>query len=57
MMLDWLGERSGRAELGAAAVRIERAADAAFASGRLRPCEFGGADGTAAIRDAVLSNL
>jgi 3-isopropylmalate dehydrogenase len=57
MMLDWLAERSGRAALSAAALRIERAVDAAFAPGRLRPCEFGGPDGTAAIRDAVLSNL
>jgi 3-isopropylmalate dehydrogenase len=56
-MLDWLAERSGRAELAAAAARIERAVDAAFANGRLKPFEFGGQDGTAAIRDAVLSNL
>ena len=41
----------------AAAERIERAVDAAFASGRLRPFEFGGRDGTSSIRDAVLSNL
>jgi 3-isopropylmalate dehydrogenase len=57
MMLDWLGERSGRAELGIAAMRIERAVDAAFASGRHKPGELGGKDGTSAIRDAVLSNL
>jgi 3-isopropylmalate dehydrogenase len=57
MMLDWLAERSGRAELAAAAARIERAVDAAFAPGRLKPFEFGGQDGTLAIRDAVLSNL
>jgi 3-isopropylmalate dehydrogenase len=57
LMLDWLAERSGRAGLAAAAVRIERAVDAAFAAGRLKPFEFGGRDGTGAIRDAVLSNL
>jgi 3-isopropylmalate dehydrogenase len=57
MMLDWLAERSGRTGLAAAAERIERAVDAAFASGRLRPFEFGGKDGTAAIRDAVLASL
>jgi 3-isopropylmalate dehydrogenase len=57
MMLDWLAERSGQKALAQAAERIERAVDAAFAPGRLRPFEFGGRDGTAAIRDAVLSNL
>ncbi|MGH8708076.1 MAG: isocitrate/isopropylmalate dehydrogenase family protein, partial [Burkholderiales bacterium] len=57
MMLDWLAERSGRKALADAAARIERAVDAAFASGRLKPFEFGGRDGTSAIRDAVLSNL
>jgi 3-isopropylmalate dehydrogenase len=57
MMLDWLAERSGQKALAQAAERIEHAVDAAFAPGRLRPFEFGGRDGTAAIRDAVLSNL
>jgi 3-isopropylmalate dehydrogenase len=57
MMLDWLAERSGNAALTAAAGRIDRAVDAAFATGRLKPFEFGGKDGTQVIRDAVLSNL
>ena len=57
MMLDWLAERSGNEALAQAAGRLERAVDAVFASGRLLPFELGGADGTAAIRDAVLSNL
>ena len=57
MMLDWLAERSGNEALAKAAGRIEQAVDAVFASGRVRPFELGGADGTAAIRDAVLSNL
>jgi 3-isopropylmalate dehydrogenase len=57
MMLDWLAERTGQGALVDAAGRIERAVDAAFASGRLRPFELGGKYGTAAIRDAVLSNL
>ncbi|MEO8142844.1 MAG: isocitrate/isopropylmalate dehydrogenase family protein [Betaproteobacteria bacterium] len=57
MMLDWLAERSGNQGLAAAALKLERAVDAVFASGRLRPFELGGKDGTAAIRDAVLSNL
>ena len=57
MMLDWLAERSGNEALARAAGKLERAVDAVFASGRLRPFELGGKDGTAAIRDAVLSNL
>ena len=57
MMLDWLAQRSGNNALAQAAVRLERAVDAVFASGGLRPFELGGKDGTAAIRDAVLSNL
>jgi len=57
MMLDWLAERSGNEALAQAAGKLERAVDAVFASGRLRPFELGGKDGTAAIRDAVLSNL
>ena len=57
MMLDWLAERSGNEALAQAAGKLERAVDAVFASGRLRPFELGGQDGTIAIRDAVLSNL
>jgi 3-isopropylmalate dehydrogenase len=40
MMLDWLAERTGQGALADAAGRIERAVDAAFASGRLRPFEL-----------------
>ncbi|MSQ62434.1 MAG: isocitrate/isopropylmalate dehydrogenase family protein [Betaproteobacteria bacterium] len=57
MMLDWLADRSGNEALAQAAGKLERAVDAVFASGRMRPFELGGKDGTAAIRDAVLSNL
>jgi 3-isopropylmalate dehydrogenase len=57
MMLDWLAEKSGNEALAQAARKLERAVDAVFASGRLRPFELGGRDGTAAVRDAVLSNL
>jgi len=57
MMLDWLAERSGNDGLRDAARRIERAVDEVFASRKVVPFEFGGKDGTAAIRDAVLSNL
>jgi 3-isopropylmalate dehydrogenase len=57
MMLDWLAERTGIAQLATDAQRIERAVDAAFASGKLKPFELGGSDGTAAIAAAITSNL
>jgi 3-isopropylmalate dehydrogenase len=57
MMLDWLGERSGQAALIEAAMKLERAVNDSFGSGRIRPYEFGGSDGTQAIADAVASNL
>ena len=57
MMLDWLSERSGIDALADAAHRLERAVDAAFSDGRLRPFALGGRDGTAAIAAAVDANL
>lgn len=56
LMLDWLADRHGHAPAAAAAARIERAVDAAYAAG-LRPCEFGGHDGTEAVAAAVLQAL
>jgi 3-isopropylmalate dehydrogenase len=56
LMLDWLAERHGHAGAAAAARGIEDAVDRAFAAG-LKPCEFGGRDGTAAIASAVLRAL
>jgi 3-isopropylmalate dehydrogenase len=56
LMLDWLAERHGHAGAAAAARAIEHAVDRAFAGG-LKPCEFGGRDGTAAIASAVLRAL
>jgi len=57
MMLDWLGERHGDPRLSEAATLLERAVDAAYARGAIRPFELGGTDGTAAIRDAVLARI
>ena len=57
MMLDWLAEQSGVEALADAALRLERAVDAAFAGGKLTPFELGGRDGTRAIAAAVESNL
>src|SRR5476649_1866624 len=56
MMLDWLGDKHGHEPAAQAAQRIERAVDAAYSKG-LKPCEFSGRDGTAAIAGAVLSAL
>jgi 3-isopropylmalate dehydrogenase len=56
LMLDWLAERHDHAGAADAARAIERAVDRAFAAG-LKPCEFGGRDGTAAVANAVLRAL
>ena len=56
MMLDWLGERHEHPQAGEAASRIEQAVDQAFAAG-LKPCEFGGSDGTAEVAGAVMRAL
>jgi 3-isopropylmalate dehydrogenase len=56
LMLDWLAERHSHAGAADAARAIEHAVDRAFAEG-LKPCEFGGGDGTAAIAGAVLRAL
>jgi len=57
LMLDWLAERTGIDALARDAQRLERAVDAAYGSGKLRPCELGGRDGTRAIAAAIASNL
>ena len=57
MMLDWLAERSGIEAVADAGARLTRAVDEIYASSRVRPYEFGGRDGTAAIAAAVASNL
>jgi 3-isopropylmalate dehydrogenase len=56
MMLDWLADKFEHAPAGAAAQRIEAAVDKAFQTG-IRPREFGGPDGTAAVAKAVLAAL
>jgi 3-isopropylmalate dehydrogenase len=55
MMLDWLSDKHDLPAAGEAAVRIEDAVDKAYAS--IKPMEFGGSDGTAAISKAVLAAL
>ncbi len=56
LMLDWLADRHGHGGAAQAARAIETAVDRAFAAG-LKPCEFDGGDGTAAIATAVLRAL
>jgi 3-isopropylmalate dehydrogenase len=57
MMLDWLGNQHGVGNLTEAADVLESAVRTAFAKGTLRPYEFGGSDGTAAITQAVLAGI
>jgi 3-isopropylmalate dehydrogenase len=56
MMLDWLADKHDHQPAADAAIRIERAVDAAYASG-LKPMEYGGSDGTVAISKAVMKAL
>ena len=56
MMLDWLADRHEHPPAAEAAQRIERAVDRAYAGG-IKPMEYGGGDGTAAIAGAVLKAL
>jgi 3-isopropylmalate dehydrogenase len=56
MMLDWLADKHDHPVAAQAAQRIERAVDQAYAGG-LKPMEYGGKDGTAAIAKAVMQAL
>jgi 3-isopropylmalate dehydrogenase len=56
MMLDWLADKHDHQPAADAAQRIERAVDNAYAGG-IKPIEYGGKDGTAAIAKAVLKAL
>jgi 3-isopropylmalate dehydrogenase len=57
MMLDWLAERHGDRALADGARAIEDALADAFATGGIRPREFGGRSGTADITRAVIQRL
>jgi 3-isopropylmalate dehydrogenase len=56
MMLDWLADKFDHPTAAEAGQRIEHAVDKAYASG-IKPMEYGGKDGTAAISGAVLKAL
>jgi 3-isopropylmalate dehydrogenase len=57
MMLDWLADRHADTALADGARAVEAAVQGAFASGAVRPREFGGGSGTADITRAVLERL
>lgn len=57
MMLGWLGHRHADQRLIDGAVMIDRAVEHVFASGQVRPFEFGGNHGTADITQAVIAAL
>jgi 3-isopropylmalate dehydrogenase len=57
MMLDWLAERHADQALADGARAVERAVEGAFASGRVRPREFGGTSSTADITRVVIEGL
>ncbi len=54
LMLDWLAERHGVADLERAALLVNAAVQEGFASKRTRPMELGGDQGTQAVTDALL---
>ncbi|MGL4574090.1 MAG: isocitrate/isopropylmalate dehydrogenase family protein [Burkholderiaceae bacterium] len=57
MMLEWLGHRHADAHAQQASAALQDAIQQVFATHRVQPCEFGGADGTTAIAGAVAAQL
>ena len=57
MMLEWLGEKHQHAAASEAARRLDAAVLRAYAERRIKPYEFGGKDGTAAITRVVVDSL
>ncbi len=57
MMLDWLAQRTADTRLADGAAIINHAVEAVFASGSVRPMEFGGPHGTVEIANAVVASL
>ena len=53
MMLEWLGETYGNSSCTAAARILEASVRSGYASGAIRPMEFGGPDGLDAVTRAV----
>ncbi|MEP5155527.1 isocitrate/isopropylmalate family dehydrogenase [Planktotalea sp.] len=57
LMLDYLAEKTGIESFAAAAALIDQAVDAGFEENALRPMEFGGDMGTAAVTQGVLERI
>ena len=57
LLLGYLAEKSGHDQLNWAAGMIESAVYTGFSSGRLRPLEFGGDQGTRAVAREVINIL
>ncbi len=57
LLLDYLADKSGHRQLEDAAGLIETAVSKGFAAGRIRPMEFGGDMGTAAVTREVIEQV
>lgn len=57
MMLTWLGAEHGETLCTEAGAMIDKAVADAFATGQLRPSEFGGPHGTSDITKAILNEI
>ena len=57
LMLEWLGERHGDADLLDAAKSLQDAVDITFAQHRVKPPDIGGNDGTVAVTRAIIEAL
>jgi len=57
MMLDYLGYKKNIPAAGEAGLKLTRAVEAAYATGKLLPCELGGNSGTKEIIDAIAAEL
>ncbi len=57
MMLEWLGQRHHDSRLTDGAALIDAAIEKVFAGGIVKPIEFGGTSGTAAVTHAVMEAL
>ena len=55
MMLQWLGDRYDSNFCKMAAQKLNTAIETGFASGKIKPMEFGGPQGTKAVRDIVIN--
>jgi 3-isopropylmalate dehydrogenase len=57
MMLDWLADRHHEAALELSARVIEKAIEVALTRGGVKPMEYGGNSGTAALTNAVIAAI